>query len=372
MGRKFDLSATLAAQAALTPTPDGPRDIDTITREILDCKVRAGEAILEIGRCLIEAKEQLAYGAWGSWLTEQVEFSERQAQRFMRLANEWSNPTALSDLGATKALSLLALSPAERDDFIAEAHSVNGTEKTVIDMSARELEKAIREREEARAEQKAAEAACAQMEADMRVANDRLYAMDAEIQQRERTAREADARAAALREELEALKAQPVEITGTAIPDEATLAAARAEGAEAAKVIAQEAAKTARKEAEDKLKKKLEQAEQEKTEALEALAHAKAEEDMALNQVRADRDAAEARALALEKKLKLAGSPDAAAFQFHFTTIGQEINELLACLQRLRDAGETELHDKLTAALAALCRGLQDSIPAKLEGGVSP
>lgn len=38
----------------------------------------------------------------------------------MRLAREWTNRTALSDLGATKALTLLALPPEEREQFIAE------------------------------------------------------------------------------------------------------------------------------------------------------------------------------------------------------------------------------------------------------------
>ena len=62
----------------------------------------------------------------------------------MRLAREWTNQTALSDLGATKALTLLALPPEERETFMAENHMVDGEEKTVIDMTSRELEKAIR------------------------------------------------------------------------------------------------------------------------------------------------------------------------------------------------------------------------------------
>ena len=59
----------------------------------------------------------LPHGKWIPWLTEQVEFSERTAQSFMRLAREWSNPQALADLGATKALALLALPPDERERF---------------------------------------------------------------------------------------------------------------------------------------------------------------------------------------------------------------------------------------------------------------
>ena len=90
------------------------RDIEVITEEILSLKQTAGSAILEIGQRLIEAKQMLPHGEWLHWLEERVEFSERSANRFMRLAREWSNPTTLSDLGASKALQLLALPPAER------------------------------------------------------------------------------------------------------------------------------------------------------------------------------------------------------------------------------------------------------------------
>ena len=137
----LDLSGVLA--------PKEGRDIEVITREILDAKRRGGEAILTIGRCLTEAKQALPHGEWLPWLNERVEFSERTAQNFMRLAREWSNPQALADLGAAKALTLLALPAVERESFIAENHVVGGEEKTVIDMTSRELEKAIRERKEA-------------------------------------------------------------------------------------------------------------------------------------------------------------------------------------------------------------------------------
>lgn len=110
----FDISRF--APAAQPPASER-RTIGAITREILQLKNDAGNAILGIGQRLLEAKAMLPRGEWLPWLTERVEFSERQAQRFMKLAQEWSNPTALSDLGATKALALLALPPEERQKF---------------------------------------------------------------------------------------------------------------------------------------------------------------------------------------------------------------------------------------------------------------
>lgn len=90
----------------------------------------------------------LLHGEWLPWLNSKVGYSEKTAQNFMRLAREFSNPQALADLGATKALALLALPTEERERFL-EDHNV-------IDMTTRQLEQAIKERDEA---QKAAEQA---------------------------------------------------------------------------------------------------------------------------------------------------------------------------------------------------------------------
>uniref|UniRef100_UPI002627EF93 DUF3102 domain-containing protein n=1 Tax=uncultured Flavonifractor sp. TaxID=1193534 RepID=UPI002627EF93 len=164
---KPDLGALIAQ--TMTPPPQ-VRSIEVITGEILDLKQKGGQVILDIGRCLIEAKSLLNHGEWLPWLNEQVEFSERTAQKFMRLAREWSNPSTLADLGASKALMLLALPESERDSFVQDHN--------VIDMSARQLEQAIKERDEARAaaqraeaDKRTAEQARAKMAEDMGLLN---------------------------------------------------------------------------------------------------------------------------------------------------------------------------------------------------------
>ena len=164
---KPDLGTLIARTMA--PPAEG-RTIEVITGEILDAKRAGGEAILTIGRCLIEAKDMLSHGGWLPWLNERVELSERTAQKFMRLAREWSNPSALADLGATKALMLLALPKEERDQFVA-GHDV-------VDMTSRQLEQAIKERDDAKAaaeqaaaDQRTAEQARDKMAEDMRLLN---------------------------------------------------------------------------------------------------------------------------------------------------------------------------------------------------------
>lgn len=133
------------------------RGIETITEEIIFYKNVGGQAVIEIGRRLTEAKAQLKHGEWLPWLREKVEFSETSAQNFMRIAREYENTHLVGDLGASKALVLLALPASERENFASEKHLVNGEEKSVSEMSKRELEEAIRQRK--LAELKAAETA---------------------------------------------------------------------------------------------------------------------------------------------------------------------------------------------------------------------
>lgn len=233
----LDLSGVLA--------PKEGRDIEVITREILDAKRRGGEAILTIGRCLTEAKQALPHGEWLPWLNERVELSERAAQRFMRLSREWSNPTTLSDLGASKALMLLALPEPERDQFM-EDHNV-------IDMSARQLEQAIKDRDEARkaaetaqAEASAAEQARAKMAEDMALLNARLSGAQEDREQ----AAQAVAR---LEAQLAELKKKPVEVAVETVVDPEAIEKARAE-AVAGMQDKLDRAREAKKRAEDKQK----------------------------------------------------------------------------------------------------------------------
>ena len=231
------------------------RPIEVIEGEILFFKAQAGGAILEIGRRLIEAKSQLQHGEWLPWLAEKVDFSEMTAQRFMKLARECENTPALLDLGATKALALLALPESEREEFVAEKHEVRGEEKTVQEMSTRELDEAIRARkqaeeelakakkekldaeiradnfakeaEKARADADAAQASGKKMAEDMRVLKATLKDQKAQNEQRSAEADE-------LRRELEDLKDKPVEVA-VQEPTEEQIAAAAAPMVEAAR-----------------------------------------------------------------------------------------------------------------------------------------
>lgn len=87
-----------------------------INREHQACETTYQHALahaFEAGRLLLEVKAELRHGEWLPWLQDNVEFSEKQAQRYMQLAShraelEAANPTCVSDLGVAAALKQIA------------------------------------------------------------------------------------------------------------------------------------------------------------------------------------------------------------------------------------------------------------------------
>lgn len=89
--------------------------IDTELKEIESnikrLKNQAAESIIQLGYELIRAKEKLPHGEWGNWLRDRVNFSQRTANIYMRIANEFgANPQAISNLEVTKLTSVVAKS----------------------------------------------------------------------------------------------------------------------------------------------------------------------------------------------------------------------------------------------------------------------
>lgn len=213
---------SLAEDYGMTET----RPIEVIEGEILFYKAQAGGAILEIGRRLIEAKKQLAHGQWLGWLEEKVQFSARTAQRFMKLAEGYGKNDSMTHLGARKALVLLELEEAEREEFAREMHEVNGAEKTVETMTAEELEEAVRQRKKAEAEaeqlrddlkvsearRSSAEVALNTAEREKKKLEDMAKAEQKKAKELLAAANKHEAEAKRLSGELDALKKKPVEV----------------------------------------------------------------------------------------------------------------------------------------------------------------
>lgn len=135
-----------------------------IAAEINMIKYQAGKILLqstiEIGRRLKEARELLQYGEWGKWLEESVSYSQKTAERMIRVfeaygpkqleSSDAQSPTAdtqaqeLPNLNFTQALILLGVPEEARGEFIAELDMDN--------ITTRELQKKVNDWKLAREE----------------------------------------------------------------------------------------------------------------------------------------------------------------------------------------------------------------------------
>ena len=95
--------------------------LQKIENEIITLKNQTAENIILMGQKFIEAKKLIPHGGWGEWLESKVGFSQRTANQFMRIAQEYgSNSQAISNLEATKIYLLMELPVEDRDNFISQ------------------------------------------------------------------------------------------------------------------------------------------------------------------------------------------------------------------------------------------------------------
>lgn len=328
------------------------RSITTITDEIIFYKSVGGQAVIEIGKRLMEAKAQLKHGEWLPWLSEKVEFSETSAQNFMRVAREYGNTQLVGDLGVSKALALLALPASERENFASEKHLVNGEEKSVAEMSKRELEEAVRqqkiaeaERNEARRALEAQRKETEEANAKVQAAQDAADAARAEVENAQGTALAAQERAAELERELKALREKPVDVAvQTVNASEEQIAAAVAE-----------AKKDAEAEKTEALGKKAEELKKAKDE----LKKAKAEMAAAAEALKKAEDERAALRETLEKTKKSAAAMDNKALA-EFSVLFRQAQETVNRMTEIVDELDEESRPKIYRALDALAQLIKE------------
>lgn len=115
-------------------------NIEKTTTEILMLKDQTAQNIIEIGKRLLNVKENLEHGEFKKWVKEKIQFTDRTAQRFMQIAREFPNTTAMSHLGSTKLFLLAGLDEEDREEVMQN--------NNVEDMTTRELEQVIKEKKE--------------------------------------------------------------------------------------------------------------------------------------------------------------------------------------------------------------------------------
>ena len=318
------------------------------TPELIGAEIRmyvtAGRQIatlcgIEIGRRLVEAKEMLPHGEWLPWLKRETGFSERSAQTYMQVFDQYgasqmglfgpeTNTQTFADLPISKAIALLSVPESDREEFAAEVDAEH--------ISVRELKEKIKERE------RQVEALQADMDGERKALTD---------------AREQIAKLAELNKELEN---RPRDVAIETVRDEEAIAAAAKEAREAAvkeyentvtdlnkKLL--KAEKDSAKAVED-LKKKLQDMEKalnkKENEALGAEDRSRQETEKLKGEIAAAQQELEA----ARKQLKVS-SADVAEFGVWFKQVQADFSSLIEAL------GKVEKRDPETGA--------------KLRGGVT-
>ena len=332
-------------------TVSAPRTLDQIAADIVRKDQQVGLGLISIGNDLIEAKERVEHGKWREWLDLNVGYSERKAQMCMQVARRYgSNPQLVADLGIRKVTALMLLPSGEDAEFL-ETHDVPN-------MSTRELEQAIRERDEAKAAAEAAAIHAGQLQRELddeRQTVDRL--LDSSTKYEETNAalvednKELAYKLRQTAERVKDLESAPKEV----YQDEAAIRKAADEARAAAE--AEWSAKV--KEAEDKLAKAKEKAEKAEEKAKKAgeqtsgeVANLKAEAE----QLRAELE----RAKLEQAKASISGDADLAAFQLLFEAAQTDVNKMRGILLKVRGRENSELGEKLTAALLALAEKVKE------------
>lgn len=366
----------------------------TRTPEIIAGEIRMFTAsmlnnVIEIGRRMVEVKELLPHGSFGTWIKENTGYSQSTANNFMRLYQEYgadqgclfgaeTKSQTFGNLSYTKALALLAVPESERESF-AKEHDVEA-------MSTRELQQAIHERDEARKQAEELRREIDELEDGHSLAmaelTDRIREMEDDAVRGKKALEErsklldrismAEQTEKGLKDQIRELEERPIEVAvqrdEKAIEDAAREARAKAEAEAAEKINA--------------LQKKLDKAESARDKLKDAAdrAEAGAAEKIAA----AEREAAAAKEEMERLRKQLAASDkDVTAFilfskqaQEAFGNMFAKLNEICerdpATAQKL-NAGTVALLKKLADRCTAFGgkSGTVDTLPGQTElGGV--
>lgn len=297
--------------------------------------------IIEIGRRLVEAKSMVADGMWLEYIKTELNYEKSTAQNYMRLYERYgtgqqsmfgtfAETETFGRLTYTKALALLQVPDEDLEEF-AENNDIEN-------MSTRELQQVIRERDAAISDREAAVAQVGVLQAkvdiqdkvvdkltaELKSVSDNFDAKAAEVEKLRNDLRSAKEKEASAKSALKKAKENPD------IP-EAVMEKLRAEA---------EAAATEKATAD--AKKKLDTA-------------AKEMETVQADLRRTQKELEEA-----QKEAKLQ-NPDAAVFKELFEQVQSDCKRLTEVLMKIRQT-DPELGGKLSSAVDALVSKLHKDI----------
>lgn len=332
------------------------RDIAVIVGEIKEIKGMMQRSLLlyavEIGRRLVEAKQTVEHGEWGTFLKNEVEFSQSSANNFMRLFEEFGSKQisffgaelksqTFGNLTYSQALQLIALPESEREAFVKE--------EKVEEMSVRELQDAIRERNEAREAQKKAEEEAEELRRDLEYAEE----LSEQVEKAKEDAKYYENLVHDLEETIKNER-KASENEKEMFEKERDLLRREKEEAERNPVIPEEKLTEIREEA---MKAGVEDAKKNLENDLENARKAADEAYRKLEEAVAAKKAAESKAKEAENRLKTA-SPDITEFKVMFNDIQALAAKLTEKVQKIREA-DPETADKLQRAINAVADSIR-------------
>lgn len=318
------------------------RTLDIVAAEIRSYTWSMLTNIIEIGRRLVEAKEMLPHGEFMSWCTENFGYSKSQTNNFMRLYEAYGseqnsmfgaelNRQTFGTLNYSKALALLALPSAEEREAFIEENNVD-------EMTTRELQQAIKDKQEA----------------ERKLGDEKKQREEAEglLKTQDQQLADAKAQIAELAKLNKELENRPHEVAVETVRDEEAIAAAAKE--------AKEKAEEAAKKRIAALEKQLNKAENERAEAVKKAETAGQDTEKQLKAAEAEAEKIRAELEEAQKKLK-ASSADVAKFGVWFTTVQQDFLKMIAALREVRERDE-ETGKKLKTGAVALLNDLLERL----------
>ncbi|QDR80251.1 DUF3102 domain-containing protein [Sporomusa termitida] len=119
---------------------NSPVPLDQLVLEIRFYSQQTALNMIEVGKRLLRAKEQVPHGEWGRWLSEKVDYTERSAQRFMKVAETFANTTHMSDLRPAQVYALLDAPEPIRQEILGNHNPKELTGKQIKELSRRLLQ----------------------------------------------------------------------------------------------------------------------------------------------------------------------------------------------------------------------------------------
>lgn len=152
----------------------------------------ACENLLEVGRCLCEAKDSglVSHGQWESWVQKNTGMSERSAQRLMQAARSVPAGSSMALLPVSKIQAILSLPEAEQEPMAERVRSEGLSLRALQEEVRRQKELASSAEERARLAEEGMASATAAVEHKMR---EEVEWLKAELSQAEWRGRQAEA-----------------------------------------------------------------------------------------------------------------------------------------------------------------------------------